>query len=244
MLKAAAASQLGVAVGSLTIKDATITSNDGRSLTFGEIVAAHKSEWVVPKEAPVLKPNSAFRYIGQSQPRVDLPAKVTGQIKYGHDMRLPNMLWGVVARPLKFGATIASVDPKNAATMPGVQKVIVEKGFVAVAAETKSQAQTALNAMDIVWNEPSTPITQQAIENAVTVDPNQGVIIQHDGEPETLLHYSSLVIGQTYRTPMAVHAHLEPQAAIVDVREDGIDAWVSTQVPAGMASGIADAIGR
>jgi len=244
MLKTAAASQLGVAVGSLTSQDATITSNDGSSLTFGEVVAAHKGEWVIPEDAPALKPSSAFRYIGQSQPRVDLPAKVTGQITYGHDMRLPNMLWGVVARPLKFGETIASVDQKDAATMPGVHTVVVEKGFVAVAAETKSQAQTALNAMNIVWTAPAVPITQQAIETAVTVDPTQGVIIQHDGEPGTVLNSSSLLIAQNYRTPMAVHAHLEPQAAIVDVRPDSVEAWVSTQVPAGMASGIAEALGR
>ena len=244
MLKTAAASQLGVAAGSLTSTDATISSNDGRSLTFGEIVAAHTGEWVVPEDAPTLKPNSAFRYIGKSQPRVDLPGKVTGEVKYGHDMRLPNMLWGVVARPVKFGATIASVNPKNAATLPGVHTVVVEKDFVAVAAETKSQAQTALNTMDIVWTEPATPITQQAIESAVTVIPNQGVIIQHEGEPETLLADNSRIITLAYRTPMAVHAHLEPQAAIVDVQPDKVDAWVSTQVPAGMASGIADAIGR
>ncbi|MCX6015739.1 MAG: molybdopterin-dependent oxidoreductase [Chloroflexales bacterium] len=244
MLKTEAARQLGVPIENLSIKDASITASDGRSLTYGSVVAAHRGDWLVPKEAPMLKLNSTFRYIGKSQPRVDLPDKVTGKIIYGHDMRLPNMLWGAVARPLKFGATISSVDPKNAASMPGVHTVVVEQGFVGVAAETKTQAQTALNAMDIVWQEPAILITQQAIEDAVTVDPNQGVVIQHDGDPEAILHFSSLVIGQTYRTPMAVHAHLEPQAAIVDVRDDGIDAWVSTQVPSGMASGIAGAIGR
>lgn len=244
MLKTAAASQLGVARDSLTNSDATITSPDGQRITFGAVVAAHSGAWVVPEAVPTLKPNSDFRYIGQSQPRLDLPAKVTGKTSYGYDMRLPNMLWGIVARPLKFGATLASVNPQNATTMPGVHTVVIEKDFVAVAAETKSQAQIALNTMDIVWTEPAIPITQQAIEIAVTVDPNQGVLIQHEGEPQTILADSSRVISQAYRTPMAVHAHLEPQAAIVDVRADGIDAWVATQVPAGMTQAIADAIGR
>lgn len=240
MLRADVASTWGVAASALTISDGVIRHND-KSMTFGEVVAQHKGEWTVPETAPTLKSPDQFRYIGKAQPRVDLPAKIVGDAKYGHDMRLPNMLWGVVARPTQFGATIASVDPKDAASMPGVVSVIVEDQFVAVAAEHKSQAMNALGAMQITWNTPQ-PLLQQAdIDAATTVQAGSGVVIQTEGAVDWT---GDDVIRMEFRSPMAVHAHLEPQAALVDVRDDGVDAWVSTQVPVGLHDAIAEALER
>ena len=180
MLRADVAKTWGVAASDLVISDGVIRHND-KSITFGEVVAQHTGEWTVPEAAPTLKSSEQFRYIGKAQGRIDLPAKIVGDAKYGHDMRLPNMLWGVVARPTQIGATIASVDPKDAATMPGVVSVIVEGQFVAVAAEHKSQAMAALGAMQITWNTPQ-PLLQQAdIDAATTVQPGSGVVIQTEG---------------------------------------------------------------
>jgi isoquinoline 1-oxidoreductase beta subunit len=240
MLRADVATKWGVEASTLIISDGVISHND-KSITFGEVVAQHQGEWQVPEGEPTLKSADQFRYIGQPQARVDLPDKIIGKAGYGHDMRLPNMLWGVVARPTQIGATIASVDPKDAASMPGVVSVIVEDQFVAVAAENKSQAATALGAMQITWNTPQ-PLLQQAdIDRATTVQSGSGVVIQTEGEVDWS---SDGVIRREFRTPMAVHAHLEPQAALVDVKADSVEAWVSTQVPVGLHDAIAGALGR
>lgn len=244
MLAAAAATQLNVPVAALKNTPTGFVTDTGVARTYGAIVAAHTTEWVVPETAPVLKETSAFSLIGTSQKRIDIPAKVTGTAVYGHDVRLPNMTWGVVARPRIIGAVIASVDPKNAATMPGVVAIVNEDSFVGVVAETKAQAQTALLTMDIQWKLPDTLVTQAAIDAANTVDPTTGVEIQRDGDALAALESAKTVYTREFRTPMAVHAHLEPQASVVDVRPDGVDAWVSTQVPAGMASAIAKALNR
>lgn len=52
------------------------------------------------------------------------------------------------------------------------------------------------------------------------------------------------MIEATYRTPLAAHANLEPQAALVDVQPDRVRAWVSTQSPVQVASSIAATLGR
>ncbi|MDP0731460.1 hypothetical protein Q8G23_26965, partial [Klebsiella pneumoniae] len=46
-----------------------------------------------------LKPRSEYRLVGKPVGRVDIPAKLTGQLPYVHDMRLPGMLHGRVVRP-------------------------------------------------------------------------------------------------------------------------------------------------
>jgi len=242
MLTQVAASTLGVAPESLTINDGVI-SNGSQSLTFGEIVAQHSGPWQVPETTPALKEASAFRYIGQAMPRVDLPAKVVGAAQYGHDIRLPGMLWGAVARPTIIGATIARVDQRDAQAQPGVVSVIVDGQFVAVAAESKSQALAALGRMQITWNTPDPLVSQADIDRLTTVVPGQGIDIQLEGNPDTP-PATAIARELEFRTPMAAHAHLEPQAAVVDVRADNVEAWVSTQVPVGLVDAIATAIGR
>ena len=49
-------------------------------------------------DVPV-KAVSAYSIVGQSVPRVDLPAKATGELVYVHDVRVPGMLHGRVVRP-------------------------------------------------------------------------------------------------------------------------------------------------
>ena len=51
-----------------------------------------------------LKNPAAHTVVGQSIPRVDIPAKVTGQFTYVHDFRLPGMLHARVVRPAGRGA--------------------------------------------------------------------------------------------------------------------------------------------
>lgn len=244
MLARAAATQLNVAVATLTHTGTGFATEAGVARTYGEVVAAHTGEWTVPTEAPTLKDAATFTLIGTPKKRIDIPDKVTGNAIYGHDVRLPNMAWGVIARPRIIGAVIDTVDQKDAATLPGVVKVVVDGTFVGVVAETKAQAQTALNAMQIEWKLPEPLVSQAAIDAATTVDPTTGVEIQRDGDAHTALAAAPKVYTREFRTPMAAHAHLEPQASVVDVRSDGVDAWVSTQVPAGMANAIAAALNR
>src|ERR1043166_9234237 len=57
-----------------------------------------------------LKKTPHYKVIGKSIPRVDIPAKVTGEFTYIHDVRVPGMLHARVIRPDEIGARIASVD--------------------------------------------------------------------------------------------------------------------------------------
>jgi xanthine dehydrogenase YagR molybdenum-binding subunit len=71
--------------------------------------------------------------IGKRIPRVDSPAKVSGQAKYTYDVHRPGMLYGKVVRCPYARAKIISIDTSAAEKMPGVKAIhIVQQPGTAV----------------------------------------------------------------------------------------------------------------
>ncbi|MDA0244587.1 MAG: molybdopterin-dependent oxidoreductase [Chloroflexi bacterium] len=233
MLILKAAEKLALPAGELETKEGTVRAkaNPSQSLTFGEIVEG-VTEWPeVDVETITLKDPSQFEFIGQSMPRVDFKAKLTGQATYGYDVRVPGMLYGAIARPPTVEAKMLSVDEASVANMPGVVQVVVDvpAGFAGVVAKTRQQAVNAARSLAVQWDEGR--LWQQADIDALYNfdDAEAGYTIQQEGDAPRVLG-SSPTVTADYRTPFAVHAHLEPQAALVDVRADGtVVAIVSTQ---------------
>lgn len=243
MLRREAAAQLGVPAASLSAASGVFTANNDptKSITYGEIVSnADVASWEVPEEAPALKPVSDFRYVGQSIPRVDFASKLTGQAQYGYDMRLPNMLYGAVARPRTIEGKLKSAAPGEAPNRPGVVAVVAEEEFAGVAAESRLQAYAGVGNLELEWEDGR--LWQQAdIDEMVTVGNGTRVVAQKDGEVDDWL--DGTVFTAEFRTPLAAHAHLEPQAALVDVQADKVTAWVSTQAALGVRSDLASTLG-
>ncbi len=128
-----------------------------------------------------------FKVIGQPQPQLEGPDKVTGQAAYTHDVALPGMLHGAILRSPHPHARILSIDLSKACAMPGVAAVICGTDFpnlkyvnagpafadrfamardkvrfvgeevAAVAAKTPAQAAAALAAIDVRY-EPLKPV--------------------------------------------------------------------------------------
>jgi xanthine dehydrogenase molybdenum-binding subunit len=65
-----------------------------------------------------------FSFVGKRIPKLDAPQKVTGQIAYGHDMKLPRMLYGKILRSEHAHARILNIDTSRAEALPGVRAVI------------------------------------------------------------------------------------------------------------------------
>src|SRR3990172_2111533 len=71
----------------------------------------------------------AYSVVGKSLPRVDAPAKVTGQALYGTDAQLAGMLWSKILRSPLPHARIRGIDPSPALTLAGVKAVITAQDF-------------------------------------------------------------------------------------------------------------------
>src|SRR5205823_5323391 len=71
-----------------------------------------------------LRDSSEFRIVGTDIPRADVPAKVTGQAQFGLDVRVPGMLYAVIARCPTFGGKPARFEATAAKAVRGVKHVV------------------------------------------------------------------------------------------------------------------------
>jgi len=63
--------------------------------------------------------------VGDSIHRADAVRKVTGQTKFGTDLKIPGMLYGRIFRSQRAHARIVNIDTSAAAALPGVRAVLV-----------------------------------------------------------------------------------------------------------------------
>src|SRR5438093_11389218 len=68
--------------------------------------------------------NSKLAVVGQSLPKIDAWAKVTGETKFADDMVLPRMAHGKLLRSTHPHALIKLIDTSRARALPGVYAVI------------------------------------------------------------------------------------------------------------------------
>ncbi|PHN08167.1 xanthine dehydrogenase family protein molybdopterin-binding subunit [Flavilitoribacter nigricans] len=238
MLKNEAAKMLGTEVSALTLQNGVISGN-GKSLTYGEI-AKDVESWEIP-DVPPLKDRSAYKYIGQPVPRVDLRDKVIGAPIFGMDAQMPDMLYGSVVRPHLIGATFVSADTSAAENMPGVVKVVVEEDFVGVVAESYQQAENAKQAIKVTW-ETEKNWQLADIEAMVEVGKGDPVTIQKAGSPGSILSEADVITAE-YRSPIGAHAQIEPNGAVAFVDSDRATVMISTQVVSITRKEVADRLG-
>lgn len=151
-----AAATFGVTAEALIVEDGVVRppADDNRRLSYGELIGEERIRLKLSDDAPVKAP-AAYRIVGASPPRVDLPAKATGGLVYVHDMRTPGMLHGRVVRPPyagfdlgdHVGRSLIRVDEATIAGLPGIVATVVMGDFVGVVAEREEQAEAAMRAL-------------------------------------------------------------------------------------------------
>src|SRR5215467_9208804 len=67
---------------------------------------------------------SELSVVGKPVTRVDANEKVTGQIVYGYDLVLPNMVYGKALFSTKAHAKIKRINTEKAKQLPGVVAVV------------------------------------------------------------------------------------------------------------------------
>ncbi|MDB6082458.1 MAG: aldehyde oxidase [Gammaproteobacteria bacterium] len=231
MLISAAARQWRVDPKTCHVKDGVIFGPDGRSLTYGQVAGA-AAKLPVPKDV-ALKPKDRFRVIGKSRLRTDTAGKIDGSAEFGIDVRLPGMLYGALAQSPVLGGKVATLDAAAAETMPGVRKVVVTASGVVVVAEHFWQAMQARRALKITWNPGANAQLDNAairslLEKAATTDP--GSSARSEGDAVGALKSAKQSLRAVYELPLLAHATMEPMNCTADVKPDGCDLFVGTQV--------------
>jgi isoquinoline 1-oxidoreductase beta subunit len=241
MLRAEAARVLNQPAEALVARDGgfELAGDPQIRVTYGELVARDVA-WQVPEEDVPLKPPSEYKFIGQSLPRYDLPGKVTGEAIFSYDARAEGALYGAAVHRPTIEAEMLSARPGEAAGMPGVVRVVIEDGFAGVVAESRSQAWAAREALEVEWDE-GYLWQQDELEALVTAGGRGGVNIQREGNAASLLKQNTPITAE-YRSSMAGHTPMEPQAALAIVGPDGGKVWTSTQFEMNARTEVAEAL--
>lgn len=237
-----AAERLGVAADRLEVKDGTVAERGGRSVTYWELLGGRKIE----REATASikpKPTQQRRYIGQSVPRIDLPAKVTGEAAFVHDLRPDGVAHGRVVRQPSYGARLAGVDTTAVEAMPGVIRVVRNGDFLAVIAETEWQAISAAKALREAarWEEQNGLPTTAGIYDWLLAQKPKDTVIKSDMRSDGAA--SSRVVEATYRRPYQMHASIGPSVAVAEMRDDILTVDTHSQSVFETAASIAQMVG-
>ncbi|PST20660.1 xanthine dehydrogenase family protein molybdopterin-binding subunit [Mesorhizobium plurifarium] len=233
MLVAAAASLWNVPTTECSASNSVIRhAPSGRSVTFGA-VASLAAQMPTPTHVTLKDPKD-WKIAGKPLPRLDTRDKLTGKQIYGTDLRLPGMLNASIRACPVFGGTVASFDAGSVSRMPGVRKVVqVDETSVAVVADTWWQAQCAVLALPIVWNEgPNNAVTTRSIAAMLEegLEAEQAVPGTAIGDARAALaNDDAKVISATYSFPYQHHATMEPMNATALYTRDKCEVWVPTQ---------------
>jgi len=163
-----------------------------------------------------------------------LPDKVNGKALFGIDARLPNMGVATVAQAPVAGGKLKTVDDKAAMAMKGVRQVLRLDNAVAVVADHMWAAKQGLAAAAPTWGDgPNANMTTAAIvADMMKASAGTGAVAHNTGDALKGLAASRRRIDAVYEMPFLAHATMEPMNCTVDLRADGCDLWVGTQVPA------------
>ena len=119
-----AAKRLDLAEETLVTQDgAVVAQAASQRITYGALVGGKAFELKLDPKAP-LKDPATYRVVGQSVPRLDIPAKVTGEFTYMQDFAVPGMLHARVIRPAGMRADLLSYDDSAAKQIKGFVQTV------------------------------------------------------------------------------------------------------------------------
>jgi isoquinoline 1-oxidoreductase subunit beta len=243
MLISAAAKRWGVDASSCTAKSGAVW-NGSQKLTYAELVE-DASKLPVPDLAKVqLKKPEDFRIVGTGVPRKDIPSKTDGSAIFGLDVRVPGMVYAVVARCPVFGGKVRSFDATKAKAVKGVRDVfqieavgegVHSCGGVAVVADSTYIAMQARKQLQIDWDfGPAASESSETLRKQFRrlVDSSMKVVVNvGDAEAAISNAPAPMRVECDYELPFQAHATMEPMNCTVHIEADRAEAWAPTQSP-------------
>ncbi len=220
----APAEQLMAADGAISLKN-----DPSKKVSYGELLGGKKFNLVVDKNAK-RKPASEWTVLGASVHRPDIPALVTGQFEFVHNVRVPGMLHGQVVRPPVVGATVISVDESSVKNLPGVVKVVVKKNFVGVVTQRPWQAIQAAAQLKVKWT-PGSGLPNQGgfYEHVRAQKPTRDTLLVDSKDVEQKLSAAATVVKATYHYPYQMHGSMGSSCAVADIQGEKGTIWSATQ---------------
>ncbi|MES2710558.1 MAG: molybdopterin cofactor-binding domain-containing protein [Pseudomonadota bacterium] len=224
-----ASERLGAPAASLRIEDGEIIGGSGR-VSYSALVGGRAISLKVDTNAPI-KPPEARRIVGRAVPRVDIPSKVFGRFEYVHDFNPPGTLHARAIRPPAMGAVAEAVDEASIRDIPGIVRVLHQRGFVGVVAETEWAAIRAARQLRIRWSDWAGLPDQARIWEHVRATPVAQVQVTSErGDAAAAIAASPKKLAASYDFAIHTHASMGPSCAVAKFDDDGrLTVWSASQ---------------
>ncbi|NOD92199.1 molybdopterin-dependent oxidoreductase [Ruegeria sp. HKCCD4884] len=228
-LKRAAADRLGVDPSDLQTASGHVIAPNGDKIAYSEL--AEDAAGLEPVEVSLRDP-SEWRYLGRTQPRLDMVGKVTGTAEFGVDVRLPGMKFAAVRMNPKLGGAMNGFDDSTAKSMPGVEKIVDLGTGVAVIANNTWLANQAVEAIDVDWGDAPYPPDTDGIfaKIAEAFDNAPNSTMRDDGDVSVTPEGATEVTAE-YQVPYLAHATMEPMNATALYTGNTVELWCGNQAP-------------
>jgi isoquinoline 1-oxidoreductase beta subunit len=213
----------------------------GKSYGYGEL-ASDASKLEVPAN-PKLKDPKDFKLIGKYQKRLDVPSRITGKAVFGIDVEVPGMVYACVLHSPAIHGKITAIDDSQTKKIPGVLQVMKcerpmphrKSEAVAVIATNWWAAYKGRKALKVTWDNGdyeknmTTDLYVAQMKQAAT---KTGVNHFEKGDFAWKFKSAEQKLEAQYETPFLSHAPVEPENAIVHVKDDGtVEIWAPVQGP-------------
>ncbi|MCW5234630.1 molybdopterin cofactor-binding domain-containing protein [Verminephrobacter eiseniae] len=256
-LLARAAERLGVAVDALQVRNGVVRVAEApdRHVNYADLVAHQRTVLRLDLDATPKDP-ADYRLVGTRQARVDIPAKLAGDLVFVHDMRVPGMLHGRVVRPPYAGAdhgefignTLEAVDESSIAHVPGIRAVVVVRDFVGIVAEREEHAEQAMRELRVTWKPwPGMPDLRD-VAQALRDNPSTQRLLVDEGDVDGAMAAAAQPMQRTYVWPYQMHASIGPSCALAEWQPaDGsglqLRCWAGSQNPHVLRADLAKLMG-
>jgi isoquinoline 1-oxidoreductase subunit beta len=220
----------------LVVRDSMISHpKSKKQVSFADVVKSGKiTKTFTPDDLKAIKLKTPNQYtmIGVSVPQLDVPSKTNGTAKYGIDVMLPGMVYGkVVTPPVRYGATVKSVDDSEAKKVPGFIKAVIlddktttTTGWVVAVANNFAAATKAAQALKVSYDGgPNAKLSSESIlaeaKRLQGLD-DSGFYFVKDGDTAAALGTAAKVLEAEYTTSINIHAPMEPMTATAEQKGD------------------------
>jgi isoquinoline 1-oxidoreductase subunit beta len=227
LLIAAAASKWNVQPIDCRTQNGFVISGSHKA-SYGELAEA-AAKLPMPNEI-ALKDAKDFTLIGKPTRRLDSKAKVSGTAEFGIDVKRPDMVIALVARPPVFGAKVKSFDAAKAKAVAGVVDVVQVPSGVAVLGKHFWAAKQGREALVIDWDLGAGAALNTAglRDDYRKLAQKTGTVAKTAGNVDAALE-GATVIEAEYGVPFLAHAPMEPLNCTVEIGKDGCDIYTGTQ---------------
>ena len=239
MLCAAAADRWSVSAAECEAEGGFVV-HEGKRISFGDIAA--DAARLRPPDAAELRPAGAGKLAGEPLPRLDLPAKSDGSLRFAADVRLPRMIFASV-RLAPPGGRLTGFSRETARRQQGLIDIVVGEGWLAALGQTWWAADRGLSRAAPKFSGPESRDMASHLAQLLESGEAERIFEQGDYAGATS---EATPLAATYYIAPTPHHSLEAPAAVARFEGERLEVWAATQIPdlartaAAVAGGVAE----